>query len=265
MPIDYSKFDNIDTDDDSDDDDARTKKKPQETPSSKPAASAAPSSAASDASAQQHKNFHFDETKLDDWGVKRMRELLHKAVVRDRIAHEDIELDLDVKLVERVITGECWVHVRKGKKVCGYDFDIKLDWAGKVGDGMPIHGFLETNFTVDDDDFDFVFGVKQEVPFKDAVFDALRAVFVRACDRFVKELSEKGPKMEARNGAGWTGEANVQVGQYTKYEEGPDGVKNLQERARAMTVGEGGEGADDHAAGDGNKHQRRLHTSAPTH
>jgi activator of HSP90 ATPase len=259
MPIDYSKFDNIDTDDDSDDDDARTKKTPP-TPSSKPAAPS--SSAASDASAQ-HKNFHFDETKLDDWGVKRVRELLHKAVVRDRIAHEDIELDLDVKLVERVIAGECWVHVRKGKKVCGYDFDIKLDWAGKVGDGMPIHGFLETNFTVDDAEPDFVFGVKQEVPFKDAVFDALRVVFVDACDRFVKELSEKGPKMEERQDAGWTGEANVQVGQYVKYEEGPDGVKSLQECARAMSVAEGAEGAE--ISGEGNKHQRRLHTSAPTH
>ena len=89
-------------------------------------------------------SWHFEETKLDEWGRARLKELLHRAPVSQYLEVDGLELDLDAKIVVREVKGDCWVHVRKGKKV-GHDFDCAIDWAGSIrgGSGLQIHGFAE--------------------------------------------------------------------------------------------------------------------------
>ena len=73
-----------------------------------------------------------------------------------------------------------------------------------------------------------------------------------------KELAAKEPaKGEGEEGGGLK-EGNVQVGQYQKYEAGPDGVAALQERARQMNLEKGEEVTS-------GKEQKRLHSQVPTY
>lgn len=267
MPIDYSKWNDIDTDS-SDDDAPKAKPKPKASEpkqSGAAAAAAAPLPQRQEATGSQWNvdSWHFEETKLDEWGKERLTALLHRAKVEDRIEHQGVEVELVAKLVVKSITGECWVHIRKGKKVLGYDFDIKVDWAGQLlgGSGLQIHGFVEYSFTVDDDDEEILFMMKQDVPFKAQVGRAVKAVVSAKCAAFVRDLSAKAPSGSG-GGVGegrLKGEANVQVGQYKKYTEGPDGVAALQERARQVSLAE-----KDGSTAERKNHQRRLHTQAPT-
>jgi len=210
-------------------------------------------------------NWHFEEIKLDEWGCQRLREHLHRAKVEDHIEHQGVEVELVAKLVVSSITGECWIHIRKGKKILGYNFEVKVDWAGQIlgGSGLQVHGFVEYNFTVDDEDEEIEFRMAQNVPFKDQIGRAVKAVVSKKCAAFVKELAAKEPVGGGGGGKGGKLEAgaNVQVGQYQKYTEGPDGVAALQERARLVSL-------QAEEAGDGEMkkrdHQKRLHTQAPT-
>ena len=226
--------------------------------------------AAAQGSSWNVNNWHFEEIKLDEWGCQRLREHLHRAKVEDHIEHQGVEVELVAKLVVSSITGECWIHIRKGKKILGYNFEVKVDWAGQIlgGSGLQVHGFVEYNFMVDDEDEEIVFRMAQNVPFKDQIGRAVKAVVSKKCAAFVKELAAKEP-VGGGGGGGGGGKggkleagANVQVGQYQKYTEGPDGVAALQERARMVSLKQVEE------AGDGEMkkrdHQKRLHTQAPT-
>ena len=266
---DYSKWDDIDTD--SDDDAPQRKQKAAATSTPAAAGAAAPmdkagttteaKSPTASGSSWNVNSWHFEETKLDEWGKERLTALLHRASVHSHIEHLGVEVELEAYLVVKEITGECWVHIRKGKKVCGYNFDIKVDWAGKIlgGSGLQVHGFVEHSFTVDDDDDEIVFRMAQDVPFKQQIGRAVKATVAEKCDAFVKELEKKGPSGGGGAGEGLKAGANVQVGQYKKYTEGPDGVAALQERARQISLQENEAGKE----GKRN-HQKRLHTLAPT-
>ena len=43
-----------------------------------------------------------------------------------RIEHQGVEVELVAKLVVKSVTGECWIHTKKGKRSLGYDFDVKV-------------------------------------------------------------------------------------------------------------------------------------------
>jgi hypothetical protein len=140
---------------------------------------------------------------------------------------------------------------------------IKVDWAGQIvgGSGLQVHGFVEYNFTVDDEEEDIMFRMAQNAPFQHEISRAVKAVVSARCAAFVKELAAKEPsggggRDQGRLEAG----ANVQVGQYQKYTEGPDGVAALQERARQMSL------EQEAAGGEAKKtnHQKRLHSQTPT-
>jgi hypothetical protein len=163
MPIDYSKWDDIDSDSD---DETPPKPAPaaQKKGTSDATAAAPASSVEFDKKSKQEatgsawnmNSWHFEETKLDEWGRARLKELLHRAPVSEYIDVDGLELDLDAKIVCREVKGDCWVHVRKGKKVWGHDFDCAIDWAGAIrgGSGLQIHGFAEWNWAVDDEEIE---------------------------------------------------------------------------------------------------------------
>ena len=267
MPIDYSKWDDIDSDSD---DETPPKPAPaaQKKGTSDATAAAPASSVEFDKKSKQEatgsawnmNSWHFEETKLDEWGRARLKELLHRAPVSEYIELDGLELDLDAKIVCREVKGDCWVHVRKGKKVWGHDFDCAIDWAGSIrgGSGLQIHGFAEWNWAVDDEEIEIPVHMAQEVPFKRAVCAAVKKVIVSRCETFAKELAAKEPAKREGGEGGGLKEGNVQVGQYKKYEAGPDGVAALQERARQMSLEKGEEGAT-------GKEQKRLHSQVPTH
>ena len=266
MPIDYSKWDDIDSDSD---DETVPKPASVAQKNHSDATAAAPASSEefdkkskqdATGSAWNMNSWHFEETKLDEWGRARLKELLHRAPVSQYLEVDGLELDLDAKIVVREIKGDCWVHVRKGKKVWGHDFDCAIDWAGSIrgGSGLQIHGFAEWNWAVDDDEVEVIVRMAQEVPFKPAVCAAVKKVIVARCEKFAKELAAKElAKGEGEEGGGLK-EGNVQVGQYQKYEAGPDGVAALQERARQMNLEKGEEVTS-------GKEQKRLHSQVPTY
>ena len=123
MPIDYSKWDDIDSDSD---DETVPKPASVAQKNHSDATAAAPASSEefdkkskqdATGSAWNMNSWHFEETKLDEWGRARLKELLHRAPVSQYLEVDGLELDLDAKIVVREIKGDCWVHVRKGKKV----------------------------------------------------------------------------------------------------------------------------------------------------
>ena len=141
MPIDYSKWDDIDSDSD---DETVPKPASVAQKNHSDATAAAPASSEefdkkskqdATGSAWNMNSWHFEETKLDEWGRARLKELLHRAPVSPYLEVDGLELDLDAKIVVREIKGDCWVHVRKGKKVWGHDFDCAINWAGSIRGG----------------------------------------------------------------------------------------------------------------------------------
>ena len=110
------------------------------------------------------------------------------------------------------------------------------------------------------------FTMHQDVPFKKLIQRSFVALIAKKCKKFVAELGEKG------GGQGWTAPdkgdtkgAAVQVGQYQKYTQGPDGVAALQQKARQVSEKEAAEGGDDKDGVKKRNHQKRLHTTAETH
>ena len=114
MPIDYSKFDCIDTD--SDDDSAGNKRRAAPRAKAKAAGAAEnakismakPEAAAG--SSWNHKSWHFEEMKADDWAKGRLTELFRE--FKDRgidVTHEGADLRLDLTWREaRAVTGSAW-------------------------------------------------------------------------------------------------------------------------------------------------------------
>lgn len=250
MPIDYSKWDNLD---DSDDDESC---KPIAAPAKPAPPPKAPAKPAEASGSQWNLNsWHFEETKLDKWGEERLRSLLDKAKHKTLIVHKaDLELELELALDIAItkIEGEAWTHIRKGKKATGYNYEMSFGWNGSVSGGtarQDVHGTLEYELTVDDDEPSFVFSCVQDVPFKKEIQSALLGFINQQCQVFVKELSDKGG-----GGKGWQAaptESNVQVGQYKKYTDGVDGVAKSAEVAASLgAIGEG--------------KQKKLHTDVKT-
>lgn len=64
---------------------------------------------------------------------------------------------------------QAWTHIRKGKKATGYNYEMALTWVGIVsGRDMSeqVHGSLDYELTVDDDEPDTVFKCAQNhIPF----------------------------------------------------------------------------------------------------
>mmetsp|Transcript_25827 Transcript_25827/g.49040 ORF Transcript_25827/g.49040 Transcript_25827/m.49040 type:complete len:253 (+) Transcript_25827:109-867(+) len=252
MPIDYNKWNNLSLSDDETDE---APKKPAVATSNHVAAPKPDRPQEAAGSSWNLNSWHFEESNYDKWGKDRLMELLHEAVGNYTIDFNDAELDLLLTVKASKIEGEAWTHIRKGKKATGYNYEMALTWVGIVsGRDMSeqVHGSLDYELTVDDDEPDTVFKCAQNhIPFVPQVKTCLLRLVCEKCAIMVSELSKKG------GGDGWKVSAetsNVQVGQYTKYTQGVDGTARSQEVASQLKKGDG-----DHVK------QKTLHTNEKTH
>lgn len=112
---------------------------------------------------------------------------------------------------------------------------LRFSRTGHIVGGESNRWDLEGKFfyevAVDDDEPETRFEFKQRYPFQREVEKALVKFVTEKFKVFVSELSAKGSTQPKAGFAAKT-ETRVQVGQYQKYEQGPDGVAALQETAK---------------------------------
>mmetsp|Transcript_35080 Transcript_35080/g.48653 ORF Transcript_35080/g.48653 Transcript_35080/m.48653 type:complete len:256 (-) Transcript_35080:151-918(-) len=240
MPVDYSKWDNLDLSDDEDDvkiKNTTNKTAVKEVEFPAPPKVEKPQQAAG--SSWNLNSWHFEESKFDKWGKDRLLELIHKAECQSVLEFSGLDLTLSFQLTASKIEGEAWTHIRKGKKVTGYNYEMQLGWLGSVTGGSnrtEIHGSLDYELTVDDDEPDVVFKINQSLPFSEQIKKSVIGFVNKQCSVMVRELSQKG------GGDGWqagAGTEAVQVGQYKKYTDGVDGTALSQEVAAKLKKGDG--------------------------
>mmetsp|Transcript_5303 Transcript_5303/g.19393 ORF Transcript_5303/g.19393 Transcript_5303/m.19393 type:complete len:266 (+) Transcript_5303:132-929(+) len=265
MVLDYSKFNNIV---DSDDEEEEERRKEQE---QRKAAAAIERSKQGAASSSQSKvkvdkphdakgsawnmnSWHYEEQDLGKWGKRRLQELLknrHECFFE----HDGLELEFEFDLSPGKVEGDCWTHIRKGKKVVGFDYELSLRYSGALrsdSNKWLATGRVEYEFTVDDDDPSVQFTSDQSFPFHNKIKAAVLEHITARLQVFVSELRVRGGGSGQGFASGST-ESRVQVGQYQKYDSGPDGVANLQKVARDRAE----EGKESKA--------KHLHCPVPTH
>ena len=116
-----------------------------------------------------------------------------------------------------------WMHARRASRRASAAAEMALDAPGEGGG--------RDDEAVDDDEPETRFEFKQRNPFQREVEKALVKFVTEKFKVFVSELSAKGSTQPKAGFAAKT-ETRVQVGQYQKYEQGPDGVAALQETAK---------------------------------
>jgi len=182
-------------------------------------------------------SYHYEERDYSSWGKKRLGELLDKVDTAKEsltVKHGAQEFSLDLKTDLKKTDGDAWVNIRKGKKMTCFNYELELAYKGHVVGGTDnkwdLEGKLYYELAVDDDP-ETRFEHKQRYPFQSQIEKALVTFVNDKFKTFVAELSSKG-NTQAKQGFAAKIETRVQVGQYQKYEQGPDGVAALQETAK---------------------------------
>jgi len=164
-------------------------------------------------------SWHFEEQDFTKWGELRLKELLNQVpanLLSMDFEGSPAELSHSVNLKE--MGGSAWTHIRKGKKIVGYDFELGLRWEGDLMQhGMlvwTLGGQVEYELTVDEDTPLLTFTPDVPTPWTEQIQQEITRVLHRQCQLFVEELQLQG------GGQGWTAptEPRVQVGQYIHHE-----------------------------------------------
>jgi len=83
---------------------------------------------ATDGSVWNPNNYFWEEKNYEKWGTERLKQLMQE------FKHRVFESDLEVTEVEEM-KGTCGVSIRKGKKICSFDYSYKLKWKLGLVDG----------------------------------------------------------------------------------------------------------------------------------
>jgi len=164
-----------------------------------------------------------------------VKELLDKAGTKGHVVmhYNNQDFDVDVTLEIKSIEGDAWTNIRKGKKLTCFNYELKIDFSGFIAGGSnkwDLGGKVEYEIAVDDDAPETRFAFKQRYPFQPQLQKAILGFITAKFQIFVKELSEKG-ETKKKEGFAANTQARIQVGQYQRYDEGPDGVAALQQTA----------------------------------
>jgi hypothetical protein len=203
MPINYSKWNSIDVSD-SDEEDApkKTASSKQVIPSAKPAP---PKEAVG--SAWNASNFHWEEQKLDSWGKDRLKELLTVSPFSAEIVwNSGSRLDCALSFTCKELEGEACTHIRKGRSVLGYNFEVKLDFLGKIKTGGgredDFSGNLSADAMVDNDpEVECELTEGRQFPFSKELRASVRDTFCGVLSRFIAELDEKARSQKQKTEA----------------------------------------------------------------
>eukprot|EP00213_Chloropicon_mariensis_P004209 CAMPEP_0197474294 /NCGR_PEP_ID=MMETSP1309-20131121/5772_1 /TAXON_ID=464262 /ORGANISM="Genus nov. species nov., Strain RCC998" /LENGTH=265 /DNA_ID=CAMNT_0043013891 /DNA_START=41 /DNA_END=838 /DNA_ORIENTATION=+ len=211
-------------------------------------------------------SYHFEEKDYSTWGKKRLNELLDKLETRKLpgslpFTHREQEFTLDLKLEVKKLEGDAWCNIRKGKKLTCFNYELDLAFKGHVVGGTSnkwdLEGKMFYEVAVDDDEPEARFEFTQRYPFQKELEKTIRELVTGKFGVFVKELSDKGFSSHTDFAA--KVETRVQVGQYQKYDVGPDGVAALQETAKKYS-----DKMNDETK-QGDKPSKHLHCEKMTH
>jgi hypothetical protein len=147
MPVDYSKWDNLDL---SDDEDAPKKPASRKVEPAAPAKIEKPKEA--QGSAWNANNYHFEEQKLDVWGRARLKEILKQTVALE-IEHQGQNFPFTMAFGVDKMEADVWSHIRKGKTAVGYNIELELGVDGQVTAGPrqePVLGSISADLMVRD-------------------------------------------------------------------------------------------------------------------
>jgi len=256
--VDYSRFDGLKLDDGSEADGA-AKAKADPVPEN---SSIQVAKQAAYGSSWNANSYHYEERDYTSWGKKRLNELLDKVDTNGLpFSAKSQEFTLELKTEMKKLDGDAWCNIRKGKKLTCFNYELELAFKGHIAGGTnkwDLEGKFFYEVAVDDDEPETRFEFKQRYPFQKEVEKALCNFVTAKFSVFVAELSAKGNGQKKEGFAAKT-ETRVQVGQYQKYEQGPDGVKALQETAKKYSD------KMNAAAKEQDKPAKHLHCENPTH
>ena len=192
MPINYSKWNSIDVSD-SDEEEQLSKAFPEK--KIEDSVKLAPPKEAI-GSPWNASNFHWEEQKLDDWGKVRFRELLTSVGFKSEVSWENSRYDCSLTFSCKELEGEAWSHIRKGKSVLGYNFEVKLDFLGKIkAAGLredQFSGELSADLMVDNEaDVECQLKQGSHLPFSKELRCTVRRTFCGVLASFIAELDEK--------------------------------------------------------------------------
>jgi len=212
-------------------------------------------------------SWHFEERDYSAWGKKRLNELLDKVDTSASgipFTHESQDFSLELKTEMKKLEGDAWCNIRKGKKLTCFNYEMELAFKGHVVGGTSNKWELEGKVFYEvavDDDPESRFEFKQRYPFQRRMEATLCQFVTAKVAVMVKELSEKGNfNKESRKGLDAGAQAQVQVGQYKKFQEGPDGVQLLQETAKKYS-----EEMNSKTKESSSKASKHLHCDKLTH
>jgi hypothetical protein len=209
MPINYSKWNSIDVSDS--DEEENSKKAAPSKPAAAPAKPAPPKEAVG--SAWNASNFHWEEQKLDAWGKDRLKELLTVSPFNSEIIwNNGSRLDCMLSFTCKELEGEAWTHIRKGRSVLGYNFEVKLDFMGKIKTGGgredDFSGNLSADAMVDNDpEVECELTEGKQFPFSKELRASVQDTFRGVLSRFIVELDEKARSQKQKTEATAAGSA----------------------------------------------------------
>mmetsp|Transcript_6272 Transcript_6272/g.15205 ORF Transcript_6272/g.15205 Transcript_6272/m.15205 type:complete len:281 (+) Transcript_6272:103-945(+) len=209
MPVDYSKWDNLDLSDDSDEEEKRRKAAPKKrVDASKPGGAeevvhkpSAPKDA--NGAAWNASNYHWEEKQLDTWASQRLGQLFHAANkgVAEIVLENGPTLDLTFNFSVDTMEADAWSHIRKGKAVVGYNVELELSVVGKIRTAAReerIEGKLRADVMVDDEpNVDLSLSAGGTLPFSAQIRKALLGEFNARCSSFVTELEGKAQQQRS--------------------------------------------------------------------
>jgi len=197
MPIDYSKWNNLD---DSDDEEEAVKPKPA---AAKKAVEAGKSTVTqvklekpkeAQGSAWNANNYHFEEQRLDAWGRDRLKKLL-KEKANLEIAHQGQTFPFAFEFGVDKLEADVWSHIRKGKTAVGYNIELEMGVNGKVTAGSrqeDVLGSMTADCMVDNDpDVDLSLSKGTGLPFSKAIQESIKGEFIARLNAFIVDVKAK--------------------------------------------------------------------------
>jgi len=143
-------------------------------------------------------SWHWEEKNVFAWAKKRLDELLKAAVIT-------VEGNGKITITAvKDIEGDAYLNNRKGKIRYGYEFKLKMEWAGEIrdGDGEVVvkctgkSSVTEIDDTVDDDEYEDQIHVSRDKDEKgsDVIFTVMkkrgRVVIADQIRKLVAELKQ---------------------------------------------------------------------------
>ena len=83
---------------------------------------------ATDGSVWNPNNYFWEEKNYEKWGTEWLKQLLNE------FKHSIFGGELEITSVDD-LKGTCGVSIRKGKKICSFDYSVKLKWKLGLVDG----------------------------------------------------------------------------------------------------------------------------------